>query len=319
MDLNAQAGSTMARLTAVLVGAAGTFALFAASFVIPPLGFFSGILAPFPVMYFRLRHGRAVAAIILLAAVTALTALFGVNAAAVYLLQCGIIALLLPELLLRGYGAVRSIAWTTGVNVALLAAFAVIFTQVSGQDLQQSLSGEISTSISRALALYEKSGVKGDELSMVKQSMDMAAALLIRIYPSLVTILLGIMAACNLALIRRPASLMGYQLQLGDFKELRLPESLIWVLIVAGFALLAPNRIVTTPALNVLAVTTTLYFLQGLAVVQTIVARQAFAGIMRVFLWVMLLLQPYLAAVIAAIGIFDIWGDFRTPKKKKNL
>jgi hypothetical protein len=319
MDLNAQAGSIMARLTAVLVGAVGTFALFAASFVIPPLGFFSGILAPFPVMYFRLRHGRVIAAIIILAAVTALAALFGVNAAAVYLLQCGVIALLLPELLLRGYGAARTIAWTTGVNVVLLAVVAVIFTQVSGQDLQQSLSGEISTSITRALALYEKSGVKGDELSMVKQSMEMAAALLIRIYPSLVTILLGIMAGCNLALIRRPAFLMGHRLLLGDFKELRLPEPLVWVLIVAGFAMLAPSRIVTIPALNLLVVTTTLYFLQGLAVVLTILARQAFAGITRVFLWVMLLLQPYLTAVIAAIGIFDIWGDFRIPKKKENL
>jgi hypothetical protein len=319
MDLNTQADSIMARLTAVLVGAAGTFALFAASFVIPPLGFFSGILAPFPVMYFRLRHGRVIAAIILLAAVTALTALFGVNAAAVYLLQCGVMALLLPELLLRGYGAARTIAWTTGVSVALLAVFAVIFTQVSGQDLQQSLSGEVSTSITRALALYEKSGVKGDDLSVVKQSMEMAAALLIRIYPSLVTILLGIMAGCNLALIRRPAFLMGHRFQLGDFKELRLPEPLVWVLIVAGFAMLAPSRIVTIPALNLLVVTTTLYFLQGLAVVLTIFARQAFAGIMRVFLWVMLLLQPYLTAVIAAIGIFDIWGDFRTPKKKENL
>ena len=319
MDPNAQAGSIRARLTAVLVGAAGTFALFAASFVIPPLGFFSGILAPFPVMYFRLRHGRVTAAVIFLTAVTAVTVLFGLNAAAVYLLQCGTIALLLPELLLRGYGAARTIAWTTGVNMALLAIVAVIFTLVSGQDLQRSLSGEISTSISRALALYEQSGVKGDELSMVKQSMDMAAALLLRIYPSLATILLGIMAGCNLALIRRPASLMGFQLQLGDFKELRLPEPLVWVLIAAGFAMLAPSRIVTAPALNVLVVTTTLYFLQGLAVVLTIIARQVFAGIMRVFIWVMLLLQPYLVAVVAAIGIFDIWGDFRTPKKQENL
>jgi len=319
MDLNAQADSNMARLAAVLVGAAGTFALFAASFVIPPLGFFSGLLAPFPVMYFRLRHGRVIAAIILLVSVTALTALLGVDAAAVYLLQCGIIALLVPELLLRGFGAARTIAWTTGVNVAILAVAAIVFTLVSGQDLQQSLSGEISTSVSRALALYEKSGVKGDELSMVKQSMDTAAALLIRIYPSLATILLGIMAGCNLALLRRPAFLMGYRLQLGDFKALRLPEPLIWVLIVAGFSLLAPLRTVTIPALNVLAVMTTLYFLQGLAVVLTFVARQTSAGIMRVFLWLMLLLQPYLAAVIAAIGIFDIWGDFRTPKKKENL
>lgn len=319
MDQNAQAGSIMARLTAVLIGAAGTFALFAASFVIPPIGFFTGVLAPFPVMYFRLRHGRPIAAIIFLAAVAALTALFGVEAGVVYLLQCGVIALLLPELLLRGHGASRAIAWTTGVNVALLAVAVVIFTQVSGQDLQQSLSGEISTSITRALAVYEKSGVKGDDLSMVKQSMDAAAALLMRIYPSLVTILLGIMAGCNLALIRRPAFLMGHRLQLGDFKGLRLPEPLVWVLIAAGFSMLIPNPLVTMPALNVLVVTTTLYFLQGLAVVLTIVARQALAGIMRAFLWVMLLLQPYLAAVIAAVGIFDIWGDFRTPKIKENL
>jgi hypothetical protein len=319
MDPNAQADSIRARLAAVLVGAAGTFALFAASFVIPPLGFFSGLLAPFPVMYFRLRHGRIIAVIILLTAVAALTALFGANAAAVYLLQCGAIALLLPELLLRGYGAARTIAWTTGLNIALLAVAAVIFTQVSGQDLQRSLTGEITTSISRALTLYQQSGVKGEELSMVKQSMDMAAALLIRIYPSLVTILFGIMAGCNLALLRRPAFLMGHRLQLGDFKDLRLPEPLVWVLIVTGFALLAPSRLVTAPALNVLVVTTTLYFLQGLAVVLSVITRQAFAGIMRVFLWVMLLLQPYLVAIIAAIGIFDIWGDFRTPKKQENL
>ncbi len=319
MDLNTQAGSVVARLTAVLVGAAGTFALFAASFVIPPIGFFSGILAPFPVMYFRLRHGRSIGLIILLTAVAAMTAIFGINAAAVYLLQCGIIALVLPELLLRGYGAARSIAWTTAVNVAILAASAVIFTQVSGQDLHKAFSGEISTSISRALALYEKSGVKGEELSMFKQSMDMAAALVIRIYPSLVTILLGIMAGCNIALIRRPAFMMGYRFPLGDFKELRLPEHLVWVLIVAGFAMLAPSPFVTIPALNVLVVMTTLYFLQGLAVVLTIIARQAFTGIIRVFMWVMLLVQPYLAAVVAAIGIFDIWGDFRTPKKQKNL
>ena len=319
MDSNAQAGSFWVRLAAVLTGAAGTFSLFAASFVIPPLGFFSGIIAPFPVMYFRLRYGRAMAAIIFLAAVSALAVLFGVNAAVVYLLQCGVMALVLPELLLRGCGAARTIAWTTGVNVALLAVAAVIFTLVGGQDLQRSLSGEISSSIAHALALYEQGGVKGDELSMVKQSMDMAAAVLLKIYPSLATILLGIMAGCNLALLRRPALLMGYQLQLGAFRELRLPEPLVWILIVAGFALLVPNPIVTTPALNVLAVTTTLYFLQGLAVVLTIAARHPFGGIMRVFLWVMLLVQPYLAAIIAAIGIFDIWGDFRTPNIKKNL
>ncbi|KAB0669437.1 YybS family protein [Oryzomonas sagensis] len=319
MNPNTPADSIKARLTAVLVGTAGTFALFAVSFVLPPLGFFTGLLAPFPVVYYRLRQGRGTAAVIFTLAGIALTAVYSPNVGAIYLLQCGVIALLMPELLLRGYGAARTIAWTTGVSAALVAVVAVILTLVGNQDLQQALSGEISTSISRALALYEKSGVKGDELSMVKKSMDMAAALLIRIYPSLVTILLGIMAGCNLALIRRPAFLMGYRFPLGDFKDLRLPEPLVWILIAAGFAMLAPSRFVTIPALNVLVVTTTLYFLQGLAVILTITARQAFYSIIRVFLWVMLLVQPYLAAIVAAIGIFDLWGDFRTPKKQENL
>lgn len=319
MNPNTQSGSIKARLTAVLVGTAGTFALFAVSFVLPPLGFFTGLLAPFPVMYYRLRQGRGTAAVILALAGIALTAVYSPNAGAIYLLQCGVIALLMPELLLRGYGAARAIAWTTGVSAVLVAVVTVILAMVSNQDLQQALSGEISTSISRALALYEKSGVKGDELSMVKKSMDMAAALLIRVYPSLVTILLGVMAGCNLALIRRPAFLMGYRFPLGDFKDLRLPEPLVWILIAAGFAMLAPSRFVTIPALNVLVITTTLYFLQGLAVILTITARQAFFSIIRVFLWVMLLVQPYLAAIVAAIGIFDLWGDFRTPKKQENL
>ncbi|KAB0664734.1 YybS family protein [Oryzomonas japonica] len=319
MNPNTPADSIKARLTAVLVGTAGTFALFAVSFVLPPLGFFTGLLAPFPVVYYRLRQGRGTAAVILALAGIALTAVYSPNVGAIYLLQCGVIALLMPELLLRGHGAARTIAWTTGVSAALVAVVAVTLTLVSNQDLQQALSGEISTSISRALALYEKSGVKGDELSMVKKSMDMAAALLIRVYPSLVTILLGIMAGCNLALIRRPAFLMGYRFPLGDFKDLRLPEPLVWILIAAGFAMLAPSRFVTMPALNVLVVTTTLYFLQGLAVILTLTARQAFYSIIRVFLWVMLLIQPYLAAIVAAIGIFDLWGDFRTPKKQENL
>ncbi|WP_205743378.1 YybS family protein [Geobacter sp. FeAm09] len=309
----------MARLLAVILGTAATFALFAVSFVLPPLGFFTGLLAPFPVVYYRLRQGRGPAFAILALAGAALTAAVSPNAGAIYLLQCGVIALLLPELLLRGHSAARTIAWTTGVSAAVVAVVTGILALVSNQDLQQALSGEISTSISRALALYEKSGVKGEELSMVKKSMDMAAALLIRIYPSLVTILLGIMAGCNLALIRRPAFLMGYRFNLGNFKDLRLPEPLVWLLIAAGFAMLVPNEFVTIPALNVLVVTATLYFLQGLAVIQTIIARQAFYSVIRLFFWVMLLVQPYLAAIVAVLGIFDLWGDFRTPKKQENL
>jgi hypothetical protein len=69
----------------------------------------------------------------------------------------------------------------------------------------------------------------------------------------------------------------------------------------------------------VLVIVIALYSLQGLAIVLTIISRQSFAGVMRVMLFLMLLFQPYLVALLATLGIFDLWGDFRTPRKRENL
>jgi uncharacterized protein YybS (DUF2232 family) len=135
----------------------------------------------------------------------------------------------------------------------------------------------------------------------------------------LVTITLIAMAGCNLALLRRFTAFRDNSLNIGEFKKYRNPDFLVWLLIAAGFSMLAGNRIITTPALNILAIITLLYFLQGLAVLITVIARQSIAGVLRVGLYIMLVLQPYLAALVAAIGIFDLWGDFRTPRKQENL
>ena len=320
MSLTDKAGHVLnSRVFAVLIGMAGSFILFAAYLVIPPAGIFSGLLAPFPAAYYRFRHGRGTGIIIVLGATAAMTAYFGLSSGAFYLVQCGLIALLLPELLLRGFSATRAIVWTTAAIVAMLTAAVVFFSITSGQNVHQMAVAEIQKSVAQAVAIYEKSGVKGDELAVLKQTMATAADLVIRMYPALVAITLIGMVGCNLALLRRFTAGMGFSLNISAFSAYRNPDILVWGLIAAGFALLADNTIITTPAINVLAVIVVLYFLQGLAVLSTVIARQSIAGVLRAGLYIMLLLQPYLAALVAAIGIFDLWGDFRTPRKQENL
>lgn len=319
MSLNQQGRTVAQRLGAAALGTAGSFVLFAAYMTIPLAGFFTGLLAPFPAAFCRLRHGRSTALIVTLGAATLLAALFGIQTALLYLLQCGAIALLMPELLLRGYGPARTLVWTTAVNLVVLVLAALAFGMISGQNIHTMAVAEINASISRAAAVYEHAGVTGDELALLKQSMAMMAALLTRIYPAMLTILLSVVAACNLVLVRRVAPRMGLELAGGDFNRFRNPDHLVWLLIAAGFAMLAGTPLVTTPALNVLVIVTTLYFLQGLAVILTIIARQSLKGLLRVMLFLMLVFQPYLAALVAVLGIFDLWGDFRTPRKQENL
>ncbi len=320
MRLSDMAGHAFSsRVSAALIGMTGSFILFAAYLVIPPAGIFSGVLAPFPVAYVRLRHGRMATVISILGATAAMTAVFGVGAGTFYLVQCGLLALVLPELLLKGFSAVRAMGWTTAVSISLLALTVVAFSLASGQNLHLAAVAEIQKSVTQATAIYEKSGVKGEELALLKQTMATAAELVIKIYPALIAITLIAMAGVNLLLLRRVAGAMGHQLNIGEFRTYRNPDLLIWMLIAAGFSLLAPNQLITIPALNILLIVVMLYFLQGLAVLSTIIARQSMAGILRTALYFMLIMQPYLAVLVAVIGIFDLWGDFRTPRKQENL
>jgi uncharacterized protein YybS (DUF2232 family) len=318
--LTEKAGHTVvSRIIAAAVGMTGSFVLFAAYLVIPPAGIFSGLVAPFPAAYCRLRYGRITSVIIILGATAAMSGLFGITAGIFYLVQCGLIALMMSELLLKGFSATRAIVWTTAANLILLSAAILFFSMSSGQNVHQLAVAEIQKSVAQAVAIYEKSGVKGEELDLLKQTMAMAADLVIRMYPALVTITLIAMAGCNLALIRRFASGLGHSLNIGDFRDYRNPDILVWGLIFAGFSQLAGNPVITTPALNLLAILVVLYFLQGLAVLYTVIARQNIAGVLRVGLHLLLILQPYLAALVAFLGIFDLWGDFRTPRKQENL
>lgn len=320
MNLTPQAGpATASRLKSALLGMIGSFVLFAAYLVVPPIGIFSGILTPFPAAFNRLLHGRIPALIVTLGATTAVTALFGIFAGCLYLGMCAVIGLLMPELLAHGLSGARTLFWATAANLVVLFAGTALYSTAVDINLQQLISAEITSSMNQAAAIYEKSGVKGEDLDLVKQSMKTASDLLLRLYPALITMMYVIIAGCNLALLKKSAAIFGKELNVGEFVSFRNPDLLVWVLISAGFLLLLPSPLATTPALNILLLVVLLYFVQGMAIVSALISRQSISGILRIGLYIMLLIQPYLVVLVAGIGLCDLWVDFRTPKKQENL
>jgi uncharacterized protein YybS (DUF2232 family) len=307
------------RLKASLLGVVGSFILFAAYLAVPPLGFFSGILAPFPAAYNRLIHGRGSSLIVILGSTAAITALFGIFAGCLYLGMCGMIGFIMPELLLRGVSGSRALFWTTVANLVIFSVGFIVYSTMSGTNLQQLISAEISDSVKQAVAIYEKAGVKGEELELLKRSMATGGELMQRLYPALVTAMLIVIAGCNLVLLKKSTVKSTVQVPIGDFSAFRNPDLLVWVLIVTGFSLLLPVSPITTPALNMLLIITLLYFFQGMAVVTALVRRSSVSAFVRIALYALLIIQPYLLALVAGIGLFDLWVDFRTPKTQENL
>jgi uncharacterized protein YybS (DUF2232 family) len=276
-------------------------------------------LAPFPAAHNRLIHGRLSSLIITLGSTAIISALFGVLAGCLYLGMCGMISMLMPELLLRGLTASQVLFWTTVANVLIYSTGIIVYSSVTGVNLQQLISAEISGSLKQAVTLYEKGGVTGEELELIKSSMAIASDMLKRLYPALLTAMLIIIAGCNLLLVKKTTANSSITLHIDDFSTFKNPDLLVWLLIASGFTLLLPQSLVTTPALNFLLIITLLYLFQGLAVVSAMIKKYSVPALLRIFLYTTLIIQPYLLALVAGIGIFDLWVDFRTPKTQENL
>lgn len=310
------------KLAAVLIGTLGSGLLFSASLAAPVIGFVSAFLAPVPLGLARIKGGSAIAGFSALLATLLLAALFSPPVGAWYAVQCGLIGLLVPELALKGFRPSRTIIWTTAAGLTLTALITAAYVISNGINLQLFIQKEINDSINQATLLYEQHArLPAQDLEVLKQGMQTIGQIMSRTYPALTTINLGLISAVTLLLFMRMATKRAVAVNSPPFKEFRTPGPLVWLLIAAGFAMLAPSPLLTTPALNVLSVLGVLYFMQGLAVLLTISERSSLANTLKVLLGIILLTQPYLVVVVTVLGIFDYWGDFRTPRttQEENL
>lgn len=319
MNDKPQNGTIVQQLLPSGFGAAVTAILFAMCFLIPPAGIILCLLVPFPAIYARFRVGRGAEAFVVALATFLVSVLFNTSTAMFYLVQFGLISMLMPELLARGTGTARTIAWTTAISLLVYLLVLAGFFFTGDHDIHQLIVSLIKESFDKAVAYYETRGFKGDDLVAVKQTLGTAADLFARTYPSFVTVFVIAIAGFNALLVGRYCRQFESAPEIGEFKDYKNPEYLIWVLIVAGFSMLSDNSMITTPALNLLVIMVLLYFIQGMSVVLTLIDRNSLARTLRVAFYLMLVFQPYIAAPVVAIGIFDLWGDFRTPRKQENL
>ncbi|HOP41677.1 MAG TPA: DUF2232 domain-containing protein [Geobacteraceae bacterium] len=298
---------------AILKGSLLTFGLFLVYSTIPFLGGFAGIFVPFPCVYYSLKYRRVTGLAIVLLVVSAL-ALLEPSGMLQYLVLGVTCSLVLPELLARGTGGARSIGITVGLNALLVAALMILAVTLFAVDLDGQVRGTIHDAIRQVGETYRQAGFSGKELKGLEDSLKFVEQSLVRIYPSLVLLFLGIIAGSNLLILRRFSDSLGRHMEFGAFSRYRNPDGLVWMLIIAGFALLTAYIPLKDTALNVVVIVYALYFIQGLALFCWFTEKMKMSRLTRAIFYALLALQPVLTSVVAIFGLVDLWVDFRTPK-----
>lgn len=300
-------------LTAVAIGATLLCLLGAAW--LGPLGAMLNLLTPIAAAYLSMRFDLRAGVVVVAVVSLLLLQLAPLSVLVAYIGLFAVGSLLLPWLLQR------RVAWDQAVLLAALAsalvtlAMAFASMQADGSGFDRLIGQLLQAEIDQATQIYRDSGFSEVQLQEL-QGVIAGIAEFIRqtFYGLYLTGVLAIQLLC-LAVLQRLKK-THYQIEGIAFDRWRLPVALVWVLIVAGFAMLVPQPQVMLLGRNLLAVLLPLYFLQGLAVVSSFLQRKTYPPVLKGMIYLMVFILNPLPLIITGVGVFDLWVDFRRPRQK---
>ena len=298
-----EAGPRLGSLLGAGVLAAGLFVVPRFAPVLLPLA----LVSPLPLMLQRLRGASGSAALATVLAAALIGALLAPGPAVWFLAVVAAPALLIAESLVRGRGLVRGCGWAFALVVTEIAV-ALLFW--SGPLAEQMLAPLEQLRSDTFLGELRAGGVSPEQVTAWSEQVGTLREALGIVFPAIFVIGGALMVLTNAALLRLYLARRdpGW-LEDGEFERVRWPLGLVGVFILSGAAVLAPAARPT--AYNVLLVVAFFFALQGLAVVGFYGRRLAGPPLLRAAVVVLVLVNPWAPQILALLGLFDNWFDFR--------
>lgn len=289
-------------------------AMFLAGAVIPVVGGILMLFAPTPVLAYAVGTPGALLRVgaVLSLAIVMIFAGAGPMAAVAYALSFGLATAIMCHMIERRYPFETIVLCATGAVVVAgtLLAFGIAG---SPQALALNMHNDLIAAIERGEKFYKALGI---EAAIAPETRSAIVDSALRLSPALASISIAFMVLVNLGVFWRMSGRqqrVGYAL-FGDLVRWTTPEWLIWGLLVAGFGLFIPVPPLDTIALDCFVCIAAVYFCQGLAVMAFYFKVLAMPALARGLIYFVTVVQPVLAALVCAVGIFDLWIDFRRLK-----
>lgn len=278
-------------------------------------GAFLNLLTPLAAAYVGMRfrlHNSLIVVIVTSLLLFQLTTAYVLLA---YLSMFGIASVLLPYWLKRSLFWDRAVLQTTAASLAAVVLILFGTMAVSQSEMNVVLDQVVTTEIDQAMQLYQTAGLDESQLQEVEQVIsEMATFVIDHIVGLFIAAVMGVQlfSLWLLQLFKRN----DYRINGAPFALWKLPSGLIWVLILAGFASFVPVRPLSLIGGNLLVIVLPLYFMQGLAVMTSFMRLKKYPAAFKGLIYALMLIFNPLQIVITGVGVFDLWVDFRRPRKK---
>jgi uncharacterized protein YybS (DUF2232 family) len=198
--------------------------------------------------------------------------------------------------------------------VASGALLALLISSVDLGAVKQHLEEDLNQALHPLLS--DREGLSGAALRGYVQEVF---GVVVQLLPALFVLSTAAAALLNYGVVRLLWGRLGARPSLPTLTlaQWRAPEVCVWVLIASGISSFLPFLGMQIVGLNVLLLVSLVYLVQGLGVLVFYLNRASVPPILRSLAYIFLVIQPLFLLGVAAIGLFDLWFDFRRTGNKQ--
>ena len=170
----------------------------------------------------------------------------------------------------------------------------------------------IATTIEENIKLYSQLPLKTEDINYIKDNEKNIIDGFTQIFPSLIIITSTLIVWANFLLGKQILGKAGITWpNLTALARWKAPELIIWIFIISGGLFFVPHKDINFFSLNIFLVACFIYLLQGLAIVSFFFQNRKVPLFLRYLFYFLIAVQQFLMIPIIAVGLFDIWIDFR--------
>jgi uncharacterized protein YybS (DUF2232 family) len=297
----------------LLVGTAAAVLIFLTSFQVPILGIAMSLLKPLPLMILSYRWGLRAGGLAALMGSLVISLMVAPLLGIIFFAEFGLLGLVLYHYVVR-----RGLSWDRGILFSSIAVLGVlillvfVYGMAASLDIVDWMRGEILETTQALLPPHPAKSTTGQNPWVTPEKLT---EFILRVLPALMILTVWLEGIVNVALLKRitnHAAFDSHRFTLQpEFSAWLCPDRLVWAGILGGFLILTKNSVLVIIGINMVILLAAIYFLQGIAIISFFFKKRSVPLGLRVMGYTLIGIIQVLPILVAALGLFDIWIDFR--------
>ena len=233
-----------------------------------------------------------------------------------FLLEYGLPAVVLCEIIRRGYSRLRTMTSAAGSSTVIVLLSVCFFAFQSSMTPMAVVQEAFRANLEMVQQVYRDMGMAREQLAFLRDSAPVLAYWVGMLFPSLLFAAYFFLNGLTMVMVDLLGRRFRVPVRWGEglpFESFAVYQQAVWVLIAFWVAVLIPGlpQLVCFLLYNGIAVLVFFYLLQGMAIIHCYLKKFQVGTGGRVFIYFLLFAFHFLLVAVAVVGLFDLWADFR--------